>query len=178
MNDERGFLLTELTVTIALLVVVLAVGFIFFFFCQRSFSEGEKKTIVQSNVRLAANYITKEVRYADNISTTMPDDTNGRTYYCLKLNDNNLKKETKGDNGSTQSSQTITRDDCLTGLSFSLDKKGNNKVALKFTITGNDGTLKNDIVIESEMLLENISVSEITKITNAPTIYFTKPNLP
>ncbi|MDD4261971.1 MAG: hypothetical protein PHS89_07240 [Syntrophaceticus schinkii] len=175
MNDERGFLLTELTVTIALLVVVLAVGFIFFFFCQRSFYEGEKKTIVQSNVRLAANYITKEVRYADNISAT---DMSGVKNHCLKLDDNNLKKVTKEADGSIQTqTQTITRDDCLTGLSFSVDKNNNNKVVLTFTITGNDGTLKDDIVIESEMLLENISVSKLTKIINAQAIYFTKPSV-
>jgi Tfp pilus assembly protein PilW len=118
MNDERGFLLTELTVTIALLVVVLAVGFIFFFLCQRSFYEGEKKTIVQSNVRLAANYITKEVRYADNISAT---DMSGVKNHCLELDGNNLKKVTKESDGSIQTqTQTITRDDCLTGLSFSV----------------------------------------------------------
>lgn len=174
MNDERGFLLTELTVTIALLVVVLAVGFIFFFFCQRSFYEGEKKTIVQSNVRLAANYITKEVRYADNISAT---DMSGVKNHCLKLDDNNLKKVTKESDGSIQT-QTITRDDCLTGLSFSVDKNNNNnKVVLIFTITGNGGTLKDDIVIESEMLLENISASKFTEIKNAQEIYFTKPQL-
>ena len=174
MNDERGFLLTELTVTIALLVVVLAVGFIFFFFCQRSFYEGEKKTIVQSNVRLAANYITKEVRYADNISAT---GMSGVKNHCLELDDNNLKKVTKEADGSIQT-QTITRDDCLTGLSFSVDKNNNNKVVFIFTITGNDGTLKDDIVIESEMMLENISVSKLTKIINAQEIYFTKPILP
>lgn len=70
MTDERGYLLVEMTVTLAILVIVLAVGSAFFFFCSRTYSEGEKKTIVQSNARLAANFITKEVRYANKISTS------------------------------------------------------------------------------------------------------------
>lgn len=70
MTDERGYLLVEMTVTLAILVIVLAVGSAFFFFCSRTYSEGGKKTIVQSNARLAANFITKEVRYADKISTS------------------------------------------------------------------------------------------------------------
>jgi hypothetical protein len=178
MNDERGFLLTELTVTIALLVVVLAVAFIFFFFCQRSFSEGEKKTIVQSNVRLAANYITKEVRYADNISTTMPGDPKGRTYYCLKLGEdaNLLQEIISPDNIKNR---TITRDSCLETLTFKF-RTESVKHFVRFEIKGHDETRRQRRDISSEVLLVNIKdlkdvIPEGSEEFECSEIYFTKP---
>lgn len=174
-SDERGFLLAELTVTLALLVVVLAVGFLFYFFCTRSFDDGEKRTLVQSNARLAANFITKEVRYADNISASPI--FGEETYYCVKLDGNSLKKETTKED-ETQSIQTITRDEYLSGISFRVEKKDNGKVVLIFNIKGNDGTLKKDIKIDSEVLLDNISSTDFNEeIEGKDTIYFTKPDV-
>ena len=48
MKDERGFLLAELTVTLALLVVVLAVSSIFSFSARGVFTEGEKRPLCRA----------------------------------------------------------------------------------------------------------------------------------
>lgn len=179
MNDERGFLLTELTVTIALLVVVLAVGFIFFFFCQRSFSEGEKKTIVQSNVRLAANYITKEVRYADKISTTDTKMPNDRTYYCLKLGEDAKRLQEEIISPDNIKHRTITQDSCLEALTFKFDFR-NGKPFVWFEIKGHDETSRQKHDISSEVLLVNIKdlkevIPEGSEESEWSKIYFTKP---
>ena len=189
IKDERGFLLAELTVTLALLVVVLAVSSVFFFFCQRSFYEGEKKTIVQSNVRLAANYITKEVRYADNIiayatsdvgenikeDLNISDDT---TYYCLKL-DNGILQEVITDE-SGDSIRAITLDARIDTLAFDfITNEG--KHFLSFTITGSDES-EHTRTITSEVLLVNIKKLPTELVDNPDnhytTIYFTKAIIP
>jgi Tfp pilus assembly protein PilE len=170
VTDERGYLLVEMTVTLAILVIVLAVGSAFFFFCSRTYSEGGKKTIVQSNARLAANFITKEVRYADKISTN-----SFNTCHCLKLEDNTLTEIIKKD-GVIQSTREITRDSCLTDLSFRLESDDHGKAVLFFIITGGDEMLRNDFKIESEVLLVNIR--DLNGVTlEGSEIFFTKPTV-
>ncbi|MGI6405249.1 MAG: hypothetical protein ACOX2E_01970 [Syntrophaceticus sp.] len=180
MKDERGFLLAELTVTLALLVVVLAVSSVFFFFCQRSFYEGEKKTIVQSNVRLAANYITKEVRYADNISTDQSKMPSGTTYYCLKQVDGILQEVISKPDGLTET-RTITQEEDvrLDSLTFDFGPgTDSNDYFLTFTITGSDEASEHARTITSQVLLVNIKdLPEGFEWSGETAIYFTKPSI-
>ncbi|MGI5927445.1 MAG: PilW family protein [Thermacetogeniaceae bacterium] len=171
MKDEHGFLLAEYTVALALLVIILAVGIIFFFFSSRTYSEGEKKTTVQSNVRLAANYITKEIRHADYISTKAGPA--GKTYYCLKLEGGALQKETYKEDGTT-STRTITPEACLEELTFTIENDGE-KTFLSFNIKGSAETLRKDYDISSEVLLVNIK-DPLNK-ESSEIIYYTKPNI-
>jgi prepilin-type N-terminal cleavage/methylation domain-containing protein len=63
-RDKRGVSLVELTVVLALLSVVLAVGYLFYGFGTRTFAAGEIRSNVQQQARLASSYIEKELRYA------------------------------------------------------------------------------------------------------------------
>jgi prepilin-type N-terminal cleavage/methylation domain-containing protein len=71
---KSGFTLIELIVTIGILGIVLATAYSMGTFGSKSFNNGSAKSDIQSNVRLAANYITKELRYSSDatILTTMP----------------------------------------------------------------------------------------------------------
>ncbi len=51
----------------ALLSMVLAVGYSFFSFGHKSFTMGESRSLVRQNIRLAADFITKELRYATHV---------------------------------------------------------------------------------------------------------------
>lgn len=63
-NNRRGMSLVELTIVLALMSVVLAVGYLFYDFSVRSFNVGEARSNVQQNVRIASHYIARELRYA------------------------------------------------------------------------------------------------------------------
>jgi len=82
---KGGFTLIELIVTIGILVIVLATAYPMGNFGSKSFNNGSAKSDVQSNTRLAANYITKELRYSSNatILTTLPalEDRIGKYIY-------------------------------------------------------------------------------------------------
>jgi len=60
-----GFALLELTIVVLLLTVVLTLGFTFYFFSIAAFDLGERQTDVQQNARMAADFISKELRIAE-----------------------------------------------------------------------------------------------------------------
>ena len=65
--DRRGFSLVELMIVISLLAIVLAVSTNFYIFSVRTFEIGEQQANVQQNARLAAGFITKELRIAERV---------------------------------------------------------------------------------------------------------------
>ena len=67
IKDRRGFALLELVIALSLLSIILAMGFMFYFFGVNTFGIGEQQTDVQQNARLAADFITRELRIAEKI---------------------------------------------------------------------------------------------------------------
>lgn len=65
--NRRGISLVELLVSLAILSMVLAVGYNIFTFGYTSFNLGEQRFDAQQNVRLAADFITQELRYATHV---------------------------------------------------------------------------------------------------------------
>ena len=67
LKPRDGFMVVELIISLALLLIVLALTFTFYSFGSSSFQIGETQTDVQQNARLAANFITKEIRICERI---------------------------------------------------------------------------------------------------------------
>jgi len=67
INDQRGLSLLELMITLSLIVVVLSLAYMYFGFGVQAFERGEKLTIAQMGVRSASDFITSELRYANQI---------------------------------------------------------------------------------------------------------------
>ena len=68
INNRRGFALLELIITLTLLGILLAMGFMFYSFGVVSYNIGEEQTDIQQNARLAADFIISELRVAEAVT--------------------------------------------------------------------------------------------------------------
>lgn len=66
-NRQGGFSLIEVVIALALLGVVLAIGYNYFNFGFRSYQTGERQAIAQTGVRTGIDFAVKELRYADTV---------------------------------------------------------------------------------------------------------------
>lgn len=89
-HHRKGFTLLECVIFMAIMSLILIAAYSLFFFGIRTYEVGRKNVDVQQNVRIAADFIFREVRYAQalvvssptEIYFTLPDDDNG---YVIKL---------------------------------------------------------------------------------------------
>ena len=85
---KRGMTLIELIVVIAIVSIVITVGFSFVIFGQDVFGKGSTQAEIQSELRLASDIIKNELRYANAIDL-IPDVgtvVNGSCYIYLSGN--------------------------------------------------------------------------------------------
>ncbi len=79
-RDQTGFTIMELVVSISLMGIVLALAYMFLNFSFGSYTRGEEKTIAQQATRIAAGFITTELRFANKIEIN-PEDAIGTGNY-------------------------------------------------------------------------------------------------
>lgn len=97
INNIRGVTLIELMATIAIMSIVMIAVFSVFSFGIKSFTTQVDSIEHQSNLRQTMSYITKEIRKADGVSSTVSNVlkiTNGSIEDEYKLDGHNLKKNT------------------------------------------------------------------------------------
>lgn len=139
---KSGFTLIELIVTIAILGIALSMAYSMGTFGNKYFNNGAAKADVQSNIRLAANYITKELRYSSDATllTTMPL-TPEPTKKYIYIDSGKLKQRYNGIIKNVIGGTTT--------LQFNIE---DNTVFFKL-----EGTLKNQTFkLDSKVLLLNI----------------------
>ena len=66
-NTEKGFTIVELIIYLALLLIVLNLAYMYFGYGLKVFDRGERKSIAQQSIRVAADFISSELRYADEV---------------------------------------------------------------------------------------------------------------
>lgn len=74
--DNSGFALLELVISMSLLTIILALGFLFYTFMLTTFDTGERQTDVQQNARLVGDSITDKTRIAERM--IIIDDYDGK----------------------------------------------------------------------------------------------------
>ncbi len=67
ISDRQGLGLIELMIVLALLSITMAIAYTFYTFGLSTFSIGEKQVDVQQNARMAADFITRELRMAEKV---------------------------------------------------------------------------------------------------------------
>jgi len=146
---KKGVTLIELIIVLAILAIVVSLGFSLYFFSNKTFNKGVSRSNVQQSVNLAADAITKEVRYASEISivTSVPQ-TVSDDYKYIYINDSNLIEFKDKDGTKVIPSNAIDG----TVFSLSFESKGSGKL-LGFAITGSG---EESFSIESEVFPLNL----------------------
>jgi prepilin-type N-terminal cleavage/methylation domain-containing protein len=90
IKKEQGLSLVELMVALSLLGIVLALGYMYFNFGMQSYDRGERRTIAQQAVRMTADFITKEIRFAKQIEINPSDGVNESGYRYIYLKDDSV----------------------------------------------------------------------------------------
>ncbi|QZY56982.1 PilW family protein [Crassaminicella profunda] len=156
LKNTKGVTLIELLVVLALLGMILSLGYSLNFFGIHTFTKGSIQANVQQKVRLAADFITKEIRYATNLKIIDPsqpippkDDIEEDLYYIF-INGNTIEHRYKGN------SRIIT--DSIQTLSFERAIEESTKKTidniLNFEIVGSDK--KQTYNMKSEALIINL----------------------
>ena len=102
-KSQRGLFLIELLIVLGLLSVVLSIGYMLFSFGYNSFFIAEARSDVQQNVRMVADFISREVRHATeatllDASQTIPaaaDIPDENTHYIFLNADGKVEYRTK-----------------------------------------------------------------------------------
>lgn len=173
-SKKNGITLIELILTLSLMAIVIQIIFSFYFVSNKSFETSKEIGFAQQDVRLVADYITNELKYARNIFTT---NSETEPCYAIALNDDgNIVRYTY--NGSEVPPEVILKAK-IEGISFknvNIDGAIENKRLISITIRskileeGGNPKFKLD---EFEILLENIR-DYTNPIDNANIIYYTK----
>ncbi len=86
MKNSKGLSLVELLVVLALLGIILLLVFSPFFFSHNSFGRESEKSNTISDARAAMDYLTREIRKADEIEIMDVDEIEeGQEYLLMEL---------------------------------------------------------------------------------------------
>ncbi len=97
--NNRGITLIEMLLTLAMLSMVLMVGFSIHHFGSNAFHMGEERAQVRFNVRMAADFITQELRYATHVKVlaSVPSESSfDDEYRYIYVQDGLFKYRTAG----------------------------------------------------------------------------------
>lgn len=159
LHSKTGYSMVELLVYLALLNLVLAAAYSFYFYGYRAFAAGDKQTSIQQQARLAANFISRDIRYATTIellspSYTIPDAAliPENTHFIFISTENSLEYRTK--DLSRIIFDTSVNDFELDSVNF----VRKNNVTLEFTIQA-DWDNGNPYQVSSSIFAENLAIT-------------------
>ncbi|QSX08651.1 prepilin-type N-terminal cleavage/methylation domain-containing protein [Alkalibacter rhizosphaerae] len=132
-ENRKGLTLVELVITLAIAILILGAIFSFFFFNNSLYNKGTALSQVQFDVRMASQYVTKELRNVDEISTT----------------DNALAD-------SMDLTSLSAKYPLVNGISFEIVNSGTHYM-VSYTIQGSDASGENNYQIDTNVLLNNIT---------------------
>lgn len=156
LNDKKGLSLVELIVAMSILLLVLAIAYPLYAFGERSFRVGSSQSIIQQNIRMASDFVSREVRYATNLriyadmaSAGIPNPIPSDHEFNYIVIDGSVIKHLDKDG------ETIIPQGLSDGVIFDLvfQRKSGNILYVK--ISGTDNVRSYDI--ETEVLLLNTS---------------------
>jgi len=144
-RDQNGFSIVELIVALSVLLIVLALGYQFYFFGNRTFTVGENQSNIQRDIRLTADLITKEIRNAKIVELVGASASDGYEY--IYLQDKDIKHRLN------ENISNITNEN-INNLTFSLEQSSEGNNVIEFTIEGEEDGQSFDVT--TKVHLNNI----------------------
>ncbi len=148
--NDKGLTMMELLVSLAILLLVLGIGYNFYYFLNKSFKDTETKWVKQREVRKAADFINEELKTAYSLTTsnnTSPSGSEEDQFIYLSANKIMYKNGTSG---------AITLADSNVKIEFGRvkDKDGND---ISNVINYKISSLDIDYSVDSSVLLSNMT---------------------
>ncbi|MCR3921442.1 MAG: hypothetical protein NUK65_02860 [Firmicutes bacterium] len=173
IKTEKGLTVVELVIALALLGMVLGLGYMFYAFGTTTFAAGETQSNVQQSVRIAANMISNEVRYAETAEIldslaedTFPDDDYTYIYgdgHALLLHQQGEVTPIRFFGGMADDGDVI--------ITFKPSSTNSKLLDFKIVGTNKKGTpQEKEYIIDYEVLLPNISSITINTDDNSGSI--------
>ncbi len=158
-KEQYGLSVVELLIAVTILGFVLAGAYTFFGFGLSSFDRGTDRAVVQNNLRMAAEAITKEVRFAGSISiidaSTIPDPVDDEDVYLFINNDGRIERKDKN-------KSRIIPHDLDSNIILELDFERSSSNVLKVVITEKNSNM----TLETEIRILNISENNSIENSN------------
>ena len=177
LRSCKGFTLIELMVTLALLGLVIAGGFSFYYFADRTFMSGSEMANVQADVQLAMHRITDEVRLAHSLKLITPDEVplkvEDEDEHYLFMKNGSLYMRT-----IQSPPDRVLLDSSLSGTDFDVvfgpvdGDSGKLPDMLAISISSDNPQV--DYTLTSELQVLNLRKNEIEGTTSGEAILYTK----
>lgn len=143
--NQSGLMLVELLIVLALLGVVLALGYLYFGFGNRSYALGEQRSNTQREMRLGADYIMRELRFADQVIINPANKPAGYNFFYLNSDRSVVHRNAAG-------SEKVIINGPLDGIEYNLLFKREDDAMISFIITAGD----NGYFLESKLIILNM----------------------
>ena len=168
LKNRQGFTLVEVIVSMALVSIILLMASSLLTTGQKMYNKGTDKADIQFDARMAADFITNELRNATNIGFgTRLDDS----YSWIGLADQSVRYLAAGSPLETNKTGAYITSLEVIGIESATTADGRTRQILKFAIRADDHT-----EIETKVLLNNNMTSLIgTTVPALMNIYYRKP---
>ncbi len=183
IKKRKGITLVELLIVIAIMSLVLSGVYSLYGFGNKTYKNGSNQYDIQSRIRLAGDYIKKQVMYATDIKIISESDLNTAIAAGIKPYENYIY--------FNSTDNTITHMNCFFKKNMSVGNleefrfEFNNSIAppsppippkeLRFIMTGREGDKKYTISPEIYCLNVHLS-SDIAGDSREKVLYFKTPN--
>ncbi|WP_409227552.1 PulJ/GspJ family protein [Gudongella sp. SC589] len=164
-NKKKGVTLIELIITLAIISILITIAFSFFSFSNKTYVRGNDQFDVQSEARLAIDYLTNRLRFATDIEmlSTIPtiDATDEYNYMFISNLDSTL---THSEYNSGNARNVTKLGSNIDTSSYFTSKALNGNQIIEFNIIAMDdkGT---DFNLVTEISLPNINLDYSNKKT-------------
>lgn len=147
LKKNQGVTLVELIITLALIGIVLVMGLNLYFLGEKVFSSGGTVYQLQSPIRLAEAFITKEVRNATNITIVNAPITPEAGFHYIYLEDGRIIYYFDGT--TSDLTEAIMVDQNL--FMIKKDSNGRNflSLSLRGSLNGEEYHLETDILLNN-----------------------------
>ena len=165
--NKQGTTLIELLIGSSLLVIVLGIAFSLHSFGTTSFSSGASRVDVQQNARLAADFITSEIRFAKNVDILESFSSSGEfaeNFHYIFLESGSIMYKEKGENLLEKFSDISQKVDFELSFTISDDLHNDNDNVLKLIVSAEDDNAR-DFEVKTEVIILNLT-DKIIKLEN------------